>query len=64
MYTIEQIEKANAAVHNLGGDTPEAQARMKAISNIHLEAIAYGMTEIPQESLTEQEITLIDHFLK
>lgn len=64
MYTIAQIEQANAAIHNQGGDTPQAQARMKAISDIYLESVYYSMTQIPKESLTEQEIELIDHFLK
>ena len=64
MYTIEQIEQANAAIHNQGGDTPQALARMKAISDIYLNAVASGVSKIEQESLSEEEITLIDHFLK
>lgn len=64
MYTIAQIEQANAAIHNQGGDTPQAQARMKAISDIYLNAVAAGVDAIEPESLTEQEIELIDHFLK
>lgn len=64
MYTIAQIEQANAAIHNQGGDTPQAQARMKAISDIHLNALAAGVAQVEEESLSEQEIELIDHFLK
>jgi len=64
MYTIEQIERANAAIHNQGGDTPQALARMKAISDIYLNALAAGVARVEQESLTEQEIEMIDYFLK
>lgn len=64
MYTIAQIEQANAAIHNQGGDTPQALARMKAISDIYLNALAAGVARVEQESLTEQEIEMINHFLK
>lgn len=64
MYTINQIEQASAAIHNQGGDTSQAQARMKAISDIYLNAVAAGVDRIEKESLTVQEIELIDHFLK
>ncbi len=64
MYTIAQIEQANAAIHNQGGDTPQALERMKAISNIYLNALAAGVARVEQESLTEQEIEMINLFLK
>lgn len=63
MYTIAQIEQANAAIHNQDSNTPQAIARMKAISDIYLNALAAGVTRIEQESLTEQEIEMINHFL-
>lgn len=63
MYTIEQIEQANAAIHNQGGDTPQALARMKAVSDIYLNALVAEVSLIAQESLSEEEIILIDHFL-
>ena len=63
MYTIEQIEQASAAIHNQGGDTPQAIARMKAVSDIYLNAVSAGVSKIAQESLSEEEIILIDHFL-
>lgn len=64
MYTIAQIEQANAAIHNQGGDTPQARARMKAITDIYLNAVAAGVDRIEQESLSDEELALIDHFLK
>lgn len=64
MYTIAQIERANAEIHNQGSDTPEALARMKVISDIYLNALAAGVTQVEEESLTEHEIEMIDYFLK
>jgi hypothetical protein len=43
---------------------PLNRLSMKAISDIYLNAVASGVSKIEQESLSEEEITLIDHFLK
>lgn len=64
MYTIAQIEQALATIHNQADDSPPAQARMQAITDVYLNAVTAGIDVIVKESLTEQEIELIDHFLQ
>ncbi|BBL35994.1 hypothetical protein Nstercoris_02273 (plasmid) [Nitrosomonas stercoris] len=63
MYTIAQIEAITAAIHNQDSNTSQAIARMEAISNIYLKALADGVTVVERESLTEQEIEMINYFL-
>lgn len=63
MYTIAQIEKTTAVIHNQDNNTPQAKARMEAISKIYLKALADGVTVVERESLTEQEIEMINYFL-
>jgi len=64
MYTLSQIEKASAAIHKQATDNASSEASMKVIARIHLTMLTAGHTQVEKETLAEEEIAMIDHYLK
>lgn len=64
MYTLSQIEKVSIAIHNQATENASSEARMKVIARIHLNMLMAGHTQVEKETLAEEEITMIDHYLK
>lgn len=63
MYTIDQIEKVGADIHNQVGESALKSSQMVAISNVYLSMLDSKTTVITKEALSPQVIELIDGFL-
>lgn len=63
MYTFEQVEKINAAIHNTATETAASEARMKVISDIYLNMLAHEAASIQKEALTEEEVGMLEYYL-